>query len=229
LFVPGFDDPFWTIEQTIAWIAFHDRDLVEAISADRLRKPRLFGSSSRIYFNQTALGKYIAEPDPRSEKKEKHRKASMELRTALQRGEVVASNRPKGAAHRAVLSKLHWVDHHFSFDAINGVFCSGIPGQRGDYNDEVRFESDHIKERWPAQSDSVAQKRSAEEMAYDEFYRVMKASPHKRTRTKDPWVKELVEKFPGLKTTAAKNEWRQAAINANADAWRWSGRPRKKP
>lgn len=225
----GFDNPFWTIEEAVAWIAFHDRNLVEAISVDRLPKPRPFGPSSRIFFYHTVLGKYVAGPDPRSEKKEKHRKAAMELRTALQRGEVVASNRPKGAAHRAVLSKLHWVDHHFSFDAINGVFCSGIPGQREDYNDEVRFESDRIKERWPAQSDSFAEKRSAEEMAYDEFYREMKASPHKRTRTKDPWVKELVEKFPGLKPTAARNEWRQASIDAGAHAWRWSGRPPKKP
>ena len=225
----GFDDPFWTIEQAIAWIAFHDRNLVEAISTDRLSKPRPFGSSSRIWFNQTALGKYITEPYPRSEKKDKHHKASEELRNALQRGELIASNRPKGAEHRMVLNKLHWVDHRFCFDATSGIFYSGIPGKTADYNDEVRFESDSIKEWWPAQSASVAQKRSAEEMAYEEFYREMKASPRERTRTKDTWVKEMVTKLPGLTPTAAKNEWRQAAKDAGADAWTWSGRPRKKP
>ncbi|MHB2208532.1 hypothetical protein [Methylobacterium sp. CM6257] len=225
----GFDDSFWTLEQALAWIAFHDRDLVDVTSAAKLPKSRPIWLNTITLFNQTALGKYMAVSNPKSEEGRKFRQALEELTTALQRGDLVASSRPKGATHRTDLGRYHWIDHHIAFNQTDGVWCSAMPGKMAAYNDEIRFDSVLIKKLWPAPSDHVAGKLSARKRAYDEFYAEMKASPHKRTRVKEPWVEELVGKIPGLTVTAAKEEWSQAVKDAGATTWTRGGRPRKTP
>jgi hypothetical protein len=222
--VSGFDDPFWTSKQVVFWVAFKNRDLVAVADPTTLAKLEFMGNEYQDAQRDTlkeSLGKFTL-----SDAIVKLKRARDDVRMALKKGEIVASYLPEGSKQRVEAGKLHWIDNDFYYNSATEIRTS-----RGKelHHFEIRLESDRIKERWPAQSDSVMEKRSAEEMAYEEFYREMKASPHKRTRTKDPWVKELVDKFQGLTVTAAKNEWRQAVKDAGAEAWSWSGRPPKKP
>ncbi|MHB2210683.1 hypothetical protein [Methylobacterium sp. CM6257] len=222
----GFDDPFWTSKQVVAWVAFKDRDLIDKTAASELRKLWYTDRNANRRVHRDALEEHIYLHHPTSDTKTKFRKAIEDVQNALMRGEIVASYQPEESSQRVEASKRYWIDHHFY---RYGALSSLASYSKEPHNPEVRFEAKQIQRKWPIASTPVARRRAAGKAAFEALCEMMRASLNRRPASQEQIFGGLMKSIPGLSEREALKQWFRAIEETGAEAWSDPGRPANDP
>lgn len=147
--------------------------------------------------------------------------AWQDLLQALQLGKVTATAICPVSGKRDTICAVQFlgaqlIQGHHGEDQL-------IPGHYAD----LLLDRRSVLKAWPKRSPRHAGLASARHKCQIWLERGMRASPARRPKTRNAYLIEAKNAFPGLSTNGFDQAWKLAIGNTGADAWKAAGRPRK--
>ncbi|SFU78036.1 hypothetical protein SAMN02799631_02235 [Methylobacterium sp. 174MFSha1.1] len=217
LFAEGFKEPYWTLEQVIAWIAYRKPRIAGAVSDSSLEDIDCERSEIDLRFWHKMIAPVIVKIEgiPRTVVWDALHSAITELRFQLKAGKIVATWKWQ-ERERAAIPKLHWIDHGIKCNKFDYLDVKGGNPKGGSL---IRLDRGEVLKLWPAETPKI----SAENRATELLKGLMEQSLENPAMTRDDAIQWARNQVPSLGVQAGLRAWRAAVKQAGAKAWSKAG------